>query len=124
MHSVVSLWFFLREESLLASSLLVNSKASEDSSNKKVQFWTSGWFMQPRKLIMGQMLADITFIFNAGGDVPNILHQVSVPIMNNTKCQKMFTKSGHKKTVRNSFLCAGYDEGKKDSCEVFIIYYI
>lgn len=53
-----------------------------------------------------------------GGDVPNILHQVSVPIMNNTKCQQMFTRSGHKKTVRDSFLCAGYDEGKKDSCEV------
>jgi hypothetical protein len=30
----------------------------------------------------------------------------------------MFTRSGHKKIVRESFLCAGYDEGKKDSCEV------
>ena len=30
----------------------------------------------------------------------------------------MFTKSGHKKRVRSSFLCAGYENGKKDSCEV------
>lgn len=52
-----------------------------------------------------------------GGNVPNVLHQVSVPIMNNTKCQTMFTNSGHKKKVRESFLCAGYDLGKKDSCE-------
>jgi len=52
-----------------------------------------------------------------GGNVPNVLHQVSVPIMNNEKCQKMFTRSGHKKKVRKSFLCAGYDQGKKDSCE-------
>ena len=53
-----------------------------------------------------------------GGNVPSILHQVSVPIMNNTRCQSMFTTSGHKKKVRDSFLCAGYQEGKKDSCEV------
>jgi hypothetical protein len=53
-----------------------------------------------------------------GGNVPNILHQVTVPIIDNEKCQKMFIKSGHKKKVRDSFLCAGYDLGLKDSCEV------
>ena len=63
------------------------------------------------------------FIFLAG-NVPNILHQVTVPIIDNDKCQNMFIKSGHKKTVRESFLCAGYDEGKKDSCEVRIHMYI
>lgn len=52
-----------------------------------------------------------------GGAVPNILHQVSVPILENSKCQNMFITSGHKKNVRESFLCAGYEEGKKDSCE-------
>jgi len=52
-----------------------------------------------------------------GGNVPNILHQVSVPIIDNDKCQNMFIKSGHKKKVRESFLCAGYDKGEKDSCE-------
>jgi hypothetical protein len=50
--------------------------------------------------------------------VPNILHQVSVPVIDNQSCQDMFTTSGHKKTIRESFLCAGYEEGKKDSCEV------
>lgn len=52
-----------------------------------------------------------------GGGVPNILHQVSVPVIDNDSCQDMFKKSGHKKTIRESFLCAGYKEGKKDSCE-------
>lgn len=55
-----------------------------------------------------------------GGNVPNILHQVSVPIIDNEKCQNMFIKSGHNKKVRESFLCAGYDNGEKDSCEVRI----
>jgi len=52
-----------------------------------------------------------------GGNVPTVLHEVAVPIIDKVKCQTMFTKSGHKKIVRDSFLCAGYDEGKKDSCE-------
>ena len=55
-----------------------------------------------------------------GGGVPNILHQVSVPVMDNLSCQDMFNESGHKKTIRDSFLCAGYKEGKKDSCEVML----
>ena len=54
----------------------------------------------------------------SGGGVPNILHQVSVPVIDNDSCQEMFNSSGHKKTIRDSFLCAGYKDGKKDSCEV------
>ena len=50
--------------------------------------------------------------------MPNILHQVSVPVIDNPSCQDMFNSSGHKKTIRDSFLCAGYKDGKKDSCEV------
>ena len=50
--------------------------------------------------------------------MPSVLHEVTVPIIDKVKCQTMFTKSGHKKIVRDSFLCAGYDDGKKDSCEV------
>ena len=50
--------------------------------------------------------------------MPTVLHEVPVPIIDKVKCQTMFTKSGHKKIVRDSFLCAGYDEGKRDSCEV------
>ena len=54
----------------------------------------------------------------SGGGVPNILHQVSVPVMDNDSCQEMFDSSGHKKKIRGSFLCAGYEDGEKDSCEV------
>ena len=67
-----------------------------------------------RKIIVGPYLNTIF----AGGGVPNILHQVSVPVIDNLSCQEMFNSSGHKKTIRDSFLCAGYKDGKKDSCEV------
>ena len=39
-------------------------------------------------------------IFVAGGGVPNILHQVSVPVITNDLCQDMFKKSGHRKIIR------------------------
>ena len=55
--------------------------------------------------------------------MPSVLHEVTVPIIDKVKCQTMFTKSGHKKIVRDSFLCAGYDEGKRDSCEVRFVYF-
>ena len=53
-----------------------------------------------------------------GGGVPQQLHEVDVPIINNTECQQMFLKSGHIKAIRDSFICAGYAQGLKDSCEV------
>ena len=52
------------------------------------------------------------------GVTPGILHEVDVPIMTNTECHNMFKKAGHVKRILDSFICAGYPEGKKDSCEV------
>ena len=64
----------------------------------------------------------VLIILYLGGSVPNVLHQVSVPVITNDKCQEMFKKSGHRKIIRDSFLCAGYEDGKKDSCEVYIYF--
>lgn len=44
--------------------------------------------------------------------------QKKVPIIENTVCQDMFEHAGHKKKILPSFLCAGYANGQKDSCEV------
>ncbi|XP_059475164.1 serine protease filzig-like isoform X2 [Neocloeon triangulifer] len=52
-----------------------------------------------------------------GGGVPSVLQEVQVPIMENNVCQDMFHASGHTKTIISSFLCAGYANGQKDSCE-------
>lgn len=52
------------------------------------------------------------------GGVPQILQEVQVPIMENPVCQEMFRTAGHTKVILESFLCAGYANGQKDSCEV------
>lgn len=47
-----------------------------------------------------------------------MLQEVQVPIMENAVCQEMFQTAGHSKLILESFLCAGYANGQKDSCEV------
>lgn len=51
--------------------------------------------------------------------MPSVLQEVQVPIIENQVCQDMFETAGHTKTILNSFLCAGYANGQRDSCEVF-----
>lgn len=46
-----------------------------------------------------------------GGSIPNILQEVHVPIVTNSKCQKMFLSAGHIKAIRDTFICAGYENG-------------
>lgn len=43
---------------------------------------------------------------------------IQVPIIENSVCQEMFHTAGHNKKILSSFLCAGYANGQKDSCEV------
>lgn len=54
----------------------------------------------------------------AGGGVPSVLQEVQVPVIENSVCQEMFQTSGHAKNIIGSFLCAGYANGQRDSCEV------
>lgn len=44
-----------------------------------------------------------------------------VPVIENSVCQEMFHTAGHNKKILPSFLCAGYANGQKDSCEVSIL---
>ena len=53
-----------------------------------------------------------------GGGVPSVLQEVQVPVIENSVCQEMFQTSGHAKNIISSFLCAGYANGQRDSCEV------
>lgn len=50
-----------------------------------------------------------------GGSTNQVLHEVSVPIMSNKDCRK--SNYGAKR-ITDNMMCAGYPEGKKDSCQV------
>nr|XP_040569289.1 serine proteinase stubble-like isoform X1 [Lepeophtheirus salmonis] len=52
-----------------------------------------------------------------GGQLPNVLQYVAVPIVSNDRCEGMFLKAGRNEAIPNIFLCAGYDDGGRDSCQ-------
>lgn len=47
-----------------------------------------------------------------------VMFVFQVPVIENSVCQEMFHTAGHNKKILSSFLCAGYANGQKDSCEV------
>lgn len=50
--------------------------------------------------------------------MPSVLQEVQVPVLENKICQDMFHTAGHPKVILASFMCAGYANGQRDSCEV------
>lgn len=51
------------------------------------------------------------------GVLPSILQHVQVPIVSNDKCKSMFLAAGRHEVIPDIFMCAGYENGKKDSCQ-------
>ncbi|CAL4151165.1 unnamed protein product, partial [Meganyctiphanes norvegica] len=49
---------------------------------------------------------------SSGGSQPDVLMEVDVPTMSNSKCQSSYGSS-----ITDNMLCAGYDAGEKDSCQ-------
>ena len=49
-----------------------------------------------------------------------MLQEVDLPIINNSQCEAMYEKAGFREHIPHIFICAGYKEGGKDSCEVDI----
>lgn len=57
-----------------------------------------------------------------GGRHATKLRKVTVPILANGKC-KQWLKEGRKELViTENSICAGYEEGGKDSCNVYFIF--
>jgi len=62
--------------------------------------WVTGW---------GRLYED--------GPLPSKMQKVTLPIINNTECEMMYEKAGFREHIPHIFICAGYREGGKDSCE-------
>ena len=45
-----------------------------------------------------------------------------MPIVSNDKCKSMFLRAGRHEVIPEIFMCAGYDLGGRDSCQVRILY--
>ena len=45
------------------------------------------------------------------------VQEVEVPILSNSDCMRLYRQSGHPQYIPLIFLCAGYREGGKDSCD-------
>uniref|UniRef100_T1IWG7 Peptidase S1 domain-containing protein n=1 Tax=Strigamia maritima TaxID=126957 RepID=T1IWG7_STRMM len=54
---------------------------------------------------------------SSGGRHASVLNHVSVPILSKKQCQEYFKASDTRVNVKDTYLCAGYKEGGKDSCE-------
>uniref|UniRef100_A0A2S2N7Q6 Serine proteinase stubble n=1 Tax=Schizaphis graminum TaxID=13262 RepID=A0A2S2N7Q6_SCHGA len=52
-----------------------------------------------------------------GGTLPSVLQEVSIPIVSNDKCKSMFLRAGRHEYIPDIFMCAGFDDGGRDSCQ-------
>ena len=53
----------------------------------------------------------------AGGPFPPVMKELDLPIMTNTVCEKEFREAGYREKIENTMMCAGYSDGRKDTCD-------
>ena len=70
--------------------------------------------------IMTDSYGHFLSFLSSGGVLPTVLQEVRVPIMSNDKCKNMFLSAGRHEYIPDIFMCAGYDEGGRDSCQVSV----
>ena len=53
-----------------------------------------------------------------GGQRAETLQKVNIPILDNKQCQQWFVEAQKKLIVVDTCMCAGFENGGKDACQV------
>lgn len=56
-----------------------------------------------------------------GGKRPNRLQKLNVPVLDNEVCQKWYIQEKKSIEIASGSMCAGFEEGGKDACQVLRI---
>lgn len=65
-----------------------------------------------------------SFFITVGGKRANTLQKVDVPILANTDCQQWYKDEKKTLVIVGTAMCAGLENGGKDSCQVNLLYYL
>lgn len=90
----------LRSAVTLQENIIPVCLHTEEDSLVGARGWLTGWGLTRQ-----------------GGSLAPVLRQLEVPILSNKRCELLYRRAGHPQYIPDIFMCAGYSQGGRDSCD-------